>query len=41
MLLLLKALFKSEAGFKYLKNKHKITLSDVFKHFTWMEPSKS
>lgn len=39
--LLLKVLFRSEVRFKYLKNKHKTTLSRVFRHFTWMEPSKS
>lgn len=32
--LLLKALFRSEVRFKYLKNKHKTTLSRVFRHFT-------
>lgn len=40
-LLLLKALFRSEAGFKDLKNMHKKPLSGAFRHFAWMEPSKS
>lgn len=41
-LLLLKALFKSEAELKNLKNMHKKTLNDVFgRHFAWMKASVS
>ena len=40
--LLIKALFRSEAELKDLKNMHKKTLHGVFRrHFAWMEASKS